>query len=228
MKLAIVTAVFGDGHRKLAELTLPTIRRYAEFLGAELVVLDEALKWGHPHWEKFQIADIITRVDRVAWIDIDAIINPKAESIFDFVPAGHFGALYDIPFYRMDYHGHIALTAELLGYDLTKWDWNYSNMGIFVCDASHSALFDRPRTLVKGGLPEQTYLSMRRSELGIPFFDIGPRFNQIRVHLCPPTAAQLRADIVHYAGWLGRRDTPDSVVTTFAQIKDDLAAWDVQ
>jgi hypothetical protein len=225
-KLAVVTAAFGEGHLKLAATTLPSIRAYANRLGAELVVLGEALFWGHPHWEKFQLAEVLKRVDRVAWIDIDAIVNPKAHSVFDAVPIGSFGALYDVPFHRMDYHGHVALTQQLLGMSEASWDWNYANMGVFVCDAAHNALFNKPSVLARGGLPEQTYLNLRRSELGIRFHDITSEFNNIREWLCPTTEAQLTSSIVHYAGWLGRRDVLDSVTVTIQQAKKDLAVWE--
>jgi hypothetical protein len=84
----IVTGAFGE-HVKLAELTVPTIKAYADQCRADFHCLSgkDAEGWPTPHWAKLGIRDMLKQeggwYDEAAWIDCDAVVRPGAPSLFD-------------------------------------------------------------------------------------------------------------------------------------------------
>lgn len=92
----IVTGAFGS-HERLAELTIPTIKTYADGCRADFHCLSgkDAEGWPSPHWAKLKIKNMLRQeggwYDEAAWIDCDAIVRPTAPSIFD-IAGGKFGA----------------------------------------------------------------------------------------------------------------------------------------
>ncbi len=55
----VVTIIMiGEAYRRMGELTIPTIRRYAEKIGAEFQIIDTPKVKKHPYWEKLQIRDL--------------------------------------------------------------------------------------------------------------------------------------------------------------------------
>ena len=63
-KFAVVTIACGDAYQKIAKLTHPTIKAYADKIGAEFIVIDKSDR-SSPHWMKFQLHDLLNQYDRI-------------------------------------------------------------------------------------------------------------------------------------------------------------------
>lgn len=96
MKRIIVTGAFG-AHEKLAEMTTPTIKAYADRCRADFHCLSgkDTEGWPAPHWAKLKIKGMLRQdggwYDEAAWIDCDAIVRKDAPNLFT-ICCGRFGA----------------------------------------------------------------------------------------------------------------------------------------
>ena len=58
MKTALVTGAFGDRYLRMAEVTFPNLKAYADRIGADFHALKvRRFPQGTPHWDKLQIGD---------------------------------------------------------------------------------------------------------------------------------------------------------------------------
>ena len=60
MKHLVLTIAVGDDYCQMASYTHPTIKAYAERIGADFLCIDES-NTSTPHWEKFQIFDLLNK-----------------------------------------------------------------------------------------------------------------------------------------------------------------------
>lgn len=82
-KLAVCTIVIGEAAEQLAEYTLPRIRKYADRINADLIVID---KCNYPQWpmaNKFAIGSVVKNYDRTYYVDIDVWIRDKCPNVFE-------------------------------------------------------------------------------------------------------------------------------------------------
>jgi hypothetical protein len=106
MKKAVVTVAVGKALEWL-EISEPSMRAYAERVGAEFIKLTDVTCPPFPEGEKWQTNDLFDIYDRILFVDADIVIRPGAPNLFELVPEDHVG-LYD------DYH------------DLKGWAWVYA------------------------------------------------------------------------------------------------------
>ncbi len=79
----------------MANLTLPFLKYYANKIGADFIILNNVVINGTvPHYEKFQLYDLLEIYDRILYIDIDVIVTEKCPNLFDIVPIDSFGIGY--------------------------------------------------------------------------------------------------------------------------------------
>jgi len=222
MKLAIVTAVFGDSHRKLSKLSIPIMREYASQLGADLVSLeDRRFHDRSPHWEKMRIREVLDIYDRIAWIDVDVIIHPKAPSIFDACPLGSFGA-FDEGRIFTDRVNNLAPESSFYGIPLKPTrPFTYFNSGVMVADKSHAGIFVQPTHAAPNSIMhDQTYLNLQLQATNSPFVDLTSKWNGL--HSVHGENDRKQLYTVHYAGWPKTFDWVEKVI---AQMKVDLINW---
>lgn len=98
----LVTLVLGEFHQDHFERYFrPGWQRYCERHGIDLLAIDEPLdqsaraRTRSPAWQKCLILSDarVRRYQRVAWIDADILIHPKAPDVFDHVRPGLVGAV---------------------------------------------------------------------------------------------------------------------------------------
>jgi lipopolysaccharide biosynthesis glycosyltransferase len=220
----IVTAIFGDAYWRLADVSLPTIRAYANRLKVDLVVLEKRrFPDRHPYWEKFASADLLTVYERVCWIDVDAIVNPSAPSIFEAAPADAFSA-FDEGKVFVDRQEQLLKDAEFYGADESKissWAHRYFNIGVMVFGRSHADLFRQPSVAKKSSImPEQTYLNLGLVMKRTRCHDLTSIWNGL--HSIHDEHDRKHLNVVHYAGW---PRTTLWVETMTEQMKADLENW---
>jgi hypothetical protein len=222
VKKAIVTAVFGESHRRLSNLSVPIMRQYASKIDANLVVLqDRHFHDRPPHWEKMRIHEVLESHDQIAWVDVDVIIHPKAPSIFDACPLGSFGAFDEGKVFtdRAD-----NLAPESAFYDIPlkpSRPFTYFNSGVMVADKSHAGIFVQPQhTWPNTAMHDQTYLNLMLQATGSPFVDLTSRWNGL--HSIHGRGDRQALWTVHYAGYPKTADWVDRVL---AEMKTDLSAF---
>jgi lipopolysaccharide biosynthesis glycosyltransferase len=222
MKLAIVTAVFGDSHTRLSKLSAPIMRQYASQIGAELIVLQSRrFVDRHPYWEKMQIRDVLKVYDRVAWVDVDVIIHPRAPSIFDACPPESFGA-FDEGKVFVDRVNCLPAEAFFYGIPIRpNHRFTYFNSGVMVVDKSHEGIFVQPKCPAPNSImPDQTYLNLMLQATDSPFVDLTSKWNGL--HSIHGRSDRQSLWTVHYAGYPKTADWVDRVI---AEMRVDLAGF---
>lgn len=221
---AIVTGIFGADYWRIADVSLPTIRNYANRIGADLIVLEERFfpEW-HPYWEKLALGRLLTGYDSVAWIDLDAIVNPDAPDIFKEFHQQGFSA-FDEGRLFVDRPEQLLRDAKFYNLEnvVTRpRPFAYFNVGVMVASRAVRSLFTPPRRVKTDSImPEQTFLNLRLIETGFPFHDLTSKWNGL--HSIYKAGQRGDLHVVHYAGWprIG-----DWVGAMTGQMREDLAVW---
>ena len=95
-RCAVVTIAVGDRITGLRETVEPTHRYYANRIGADHIVIDQAKICGPKFGcEKFQIYNFFDGYDRILYIDLDAIPRPDCPDLFSLVPPNCLGVRYE-------------------------------------------------------------------------------------------------------------------------------------
>lgn len=195
------------------ELTEPSVQRYAERHGCDVVNLREPRldltvlrwrrRWRNLHLEKFQIHDLLEDYDRILYLDADVLIHPDAPNLFDRVPENAFGAV-----------------NEQLGLEAPKreqeWRWmqrrlgrlpntphRYFNAGVMLFSRQHQELFaHRGRRFAAGRWPDQNTLNYYAQREAVQMCWLSEEWNCMPVFGESFTQAERRrnAFMVHYAG----------------------------
>lgn len=221
---AIVTGIFGADYWRIADVSLPTIRNYANRIGVDLVVLEQRSfpEW-HPYWEKLALGRLLVGYEAVAWIDLDVVVHPEAPDLFKELHPQGFSAFDEGKFF-VDRAEQLVQDAEF--YDLENVitrvrPFTYFNVGVMVASRAVRSLFTPPRRVKPNSImPEQTYLNLRMIETGFPFHDLTSKWNGLHSIHKPGERQDLH--IIHYAGWMKE---PDWVETMTDQMQMDLECW---
>jgi predicted O-methyltransferase YrrM len=158
-KLAIVTLVTSPEWRQLAAITLPSQRCYAERLVADFVVLDKRV-YPHPHYDKWQIYDLLGCYDRILYLDADMIVRPDCPDLFVTVPPEYVGGENELPSWPPQ-RQNLERFCQRLGIGPLPCPY-YLNAGLFVVSTRHRELF-RPPEAIPADLPcpEQSHFNVR-------------------------------------------------------------------
>lgn len=222
---AIVTGIFGADYWRLADVSIPTIRNYANRISAELVVFEERrFPMWQSHWEKLALGQLLKHeYEAVAWIDLDAIVSPKAPDIFDELHPQGFSA-FDEGRIFVDRQEQLVRDAEF--YDLENIlprirAFSYFNSGVMVAGKAVRSLFIPPRKAKDDSvMSEQTFLNLRLIETGFPFHDLTSMWNGLHSIHRPGERGHLH--VVHYAGW---PRTDGWIESMTAQMREDLSQF---
>lgn len=214
---AVVTIAIGDTYQSLAKMTHASIKAYAEKIGAEFIVIDrQRVSVTSAHYEKFQIADLLNKYERIIYIDTDVIVRDDCPNLFEIVPENRLGAFDEgaIMERRQALLQCAADYNEPLKNEKT-WDGRYYNTGVMVISRMHKDLFKRPEKEI-WNYYEQSYLNLQILNREIRMFNLDYKFN--RMHALDKKTGEHRlvSYIVHYAGVLNGLDKV---------IPIDLARW---
>lgn len=197
---AVVTLCIGDKYDLIANKTHPTIKNYADSIGADFIVINTRLfnEAPTPHWEKFQIYDLLKKYNRIIYMDTDLIVRGDCPNLFDLVPENKLGI-----FNEGKFDSRLESIREAVMYykeELNEWDGTYYNTGVMVISRVQRNLFKPPKFMAPMGMYEQGYLNLRIIKDKIPVHDIQYRYN--RMTLMDKLTGENRLDsyIVHYAG----------------------------
>lgn len=192
---ALVTLCIGEGFEKISHLTHPLMNAYAKTTGSDFLVINKRKFQKLPvHFEKFQIAGILQKYDRVLFVDTDVVIRPDAPNLFDLVPLEKVGV------YMANIHSDChddsihSIQNEL---DDIGWHNEYFNSGVMLVSKPHVGLFDLSHGSFTG-FYEQTQLNYNLQKLNLPVFDITYRYNHVEAVGIPISGGS--SYFIHYAG----------------------------
>jgi hypothetical protein len=220
-KTLILTIAQGNLYSEMAFLTHPTIKAYADRIGAEFKVINEKkISSTSIHWEKFQIFDLLNIYDRILFVDTDIIIREDAPNLFDIVPKDKLGMFNEAPWTLRSRELMIDVCKQY-GVILSNWDGRYFNTGVMVISRAHKYLFKKP-DLEYFSFYEQTYLNMRIAEFVIKeelkIFELEYRFNRMTCMDRFTGEERFASYFIHYAGFPNR----DIILPL---IKTDIEKW---
>lgn len=213
---AVVTITMGE-HAKLAHLTHPTIKAYADKIGADFVVIkDRLISQTTPHWEKFQIYHMLSHYKRIIYLDTDIIVRDDCPNLFEVVPENKLGVFNEGPF--TDRRGAMQLAAEQYQTKLDDWDGVYFNSGVMVVSRQQRDIFVKPSEEIFN-FYEQSYLNLRAHKLRIELHKLNYNFNRMSCMDSVTGMHRLASYIVHYAGCPGMQQLMEI-------ISNDLKKWE--
>lgn len=216
-KKLVLTIAIGETYQKMKVHTHPSIRSYAKRIGAEFLSIEKPkISSTTPHWEKFQIYELLNEYDRILYIDTDIIIREDCPDLFEIVPSNQLGMFNEAPFTDRSKELMIDICKS---YDtkLEEWNGQYYNSGVMVISRTHKQIFKKPEKEIFNFF-EQSYLNMVIAMKQTNVFSLEYKFN--RMTCLDPIIGEDRfaSYIIHYAGY-------PSVDFVLAQIPKDMARW---
>jgi hypothetical protein len=215
---------FGD-FDKIAEVTHPIIKAYADKIGADFVVINEQrISKNFFHYEKFQIFDLFRNYHRIIYMDTDILIRDDCPSLFEIVPENKIGLFNEGRF--TDTVSIMQDACSKYGISLPKWDRQYYNTGVMVLSRIHRSVFKKPdmeADKFRSGNSfvyhfEQPYINLRVISGKHAVEEIDHSFNRMSLMDTLSGENRLSSHIVHYASASGVEDR-------LAIIKEDLKSW---
>ena len=209
-KKVVVTLGISDKEKKFGYFTFPTFRKYAKKINADFIVLEKE-KYGSC-FEKFQIYNLLSKYERVLFVNPNVIINPWCPDLFNIVPKNKFGAFIES---RIDNRDK-EIKYFQKEYGSIKWKKAYFNTGVMLVSKEQKDIFN-PKKLNKGinkGYESQSQINYNLQKFKISIYDIGLKFNHIDLKTKDD---RFDSNIISYAG-----RKPHGPRSWLDQVKEDL------
>lgn len=195
LKRAVVTLSIGEKYEKMRAVSEPTFKAYAEKCGADYICIDSfKLNLTDPHFEKWQMLELLFDYDRILFIDGDILVTPDAPDLFAMLPYSHLAGFFEDAF--EDRSGIIEQSQAKMG-DL-GWSKGYLNSGVGLYSWIHRPLFQKPngRYLVGPVVGEQDEYNYRIVKYGYKVCSLPHFFNHME--MCGRNFDE--SYFIHYAG----------------------------
>ena len=221
----ILTIAIGNDYERMSKLTHPSIESYAHKIKADYLCINKkSVSETSPHWEKFQIYDLLDKYDRIIYFDTDLIIRDDCDNLFEIIPDGELGMFNESPFTNRSMELMIDICKK---YDITLPDWNgkYYNSGVMVISNNHKELFKKPE-IEHFSFYEQSYLNMMIAHLNIKMFNLSYIYNRM-VCMDRLTGEERHASkIIHYAGYPNLEFVIDIIGRDIRKWQDSCGNYD--
>lgn len=217
-KNLVLTIAVGDFYQQLAQLSHPTLAAYAKKIDADFMSIDEPkISLTTPHWEKFQISELLKSYDRIIYLDTDLIVRPDTPNILDEVPYFKMG-MFDESLYTEDRAS--SLKQACFDYDFHDVEWNghYYNTGVMVLSRVHRDIFVKPEK-ENHNFFEQSYINAKILQTNTEVQSLKYWFN--RMSCIDKWIGEERHSsyIIHYAGFPNPQMLPQMMFK-------DLQRWE--
>ena len=214
----ILTLAIGNDYQQMAKITHPVIKKYAKKIGADFKCIDtQTTSKTSPHWEKFQIYDLLNRYDRILYIDTDIIIRDDCPNLFDIVPKYKLGMFNEASWTDRSKELIIDICKQY-GKTLPDWNGKYYNSGMIVLSKQHKYLFKKPDKEVFS-FYEQSYLNMMIALEKPLMYELPYKFNRMTCMDRFTGEERFAAYIIHYAGY-------PSIEWVLDLIPKDIKKWE--
>jgi hypothetical protein len=232
--VAVVTWVAGEAAYRWFSITGPAMKRYADRVGADFVVLDGF--GGQPYLlaNKFRVRQVLTQYgyEAVLFVDADALIQDHCLDFFSLIPQGHIGmldetALYDewmLAQYRREALALVASQNGRLNGDEVA---SPRNSGLYYLPASLADVLVAPLDPFpicgrNGATVEQTWTSLQVARSSAPVFELCYPLHHWVWYADQSENLAKNAMVLHFAG-LG--DSPEA---RYRRLKHYAEARDVR
>ena len=209
--IAVVTWVAGEKAYEWFSITGPAMKRYADRVGADLIVLDGF--GGQPYGlaNKFRVKQVLTQYvyDAVLFVDADALIQDHCVDLFRLVPDGHIGMLDESSLYDewmlAQYRREALALAKSQGMPLRHEDVPPPrNSGLYYLPASYAHVLDHPTQSFpicgrNGATVEQTWMSLKVAESAAPIYEFDSHQHWLW-YADQSEQKAVDAMVVHFAG----------------------------
>ena len=243
MKKIILTMLAGK-YQMLKPLVFPLLQHYSKKCKADLYCIEEYTNQDVPHMEKFEIFGLLSKYDRLLYIDGDMLVRPDCPNLFSLVPNNYFAAYdevsemwdYDDIHMRINDVNQLAILNNLplipypeindfhlspVFYSDKNIPIKYFNAGMFLLGKKHKSIFkkiDLKMTKFKFWT-DQSYINWYLQHNKIPTYDLPVCFNQMPHNRYKNY--QTSSFILHYAGVPG-------IENRLQAMQLDLKAWQEQ
>lgn len=212
----VLTIAIGEYYNRIAKITLPFLKEYAEKIGADFILINEFNeKYITQKWNKFYISELLNDYRRIIYLDIDIIVRKDCPNLFDIVPENELGMFNEgryVP--RFEF---LEQASEYYGEPLKKWNGKFFNSGVMVISRIHKQLFRMPQG-IDYVETDQPYLNLRILNDNIKMFELDYRFNRMDILDSVCGISRLDSYIVHYAG------APENQI--FSVLNNDILQWE--
>ena len=200
MRKLVLTIAIGKDYKKIAELTHFTIKKYAKKIEADFLCINsQKISQTTPHWEKFQIYNLLNQYDRILYIDTDIIIRDDCPDLFDIVPENKLGMFNEAPW--TDRSKELLIdTCKQYNTTLPDWNGKYYNTGVMVISKQHKYLFKKPDKEIFN-FYEQSYLNMVIAMEKPLISELSYKFNRMTCMDKFTGEERFESYIIHYAGY---------------------------
>lgn len=205
MKRNLVLTMGDENFRVITDISFPLMKEYADKIGADFCVIS---KRAYPDvnicYEKFQARGFLERYSRIAYLDGDVLVRPRAVNLFNVVPYGHFAAVDEMECLTPWTQEWLLEQASPYGW-VGAWEGAHFNAGVMVFDETHKRLFENP---IITNIPwwDQPCLNVAVKRLEIPFLSLPVEFNTMPYHVCWRLGdIAHKAHMIHFAGPMERK-----------------------
>lgn len=213
---AIVTICIGKAHESIFKISRPTLENYANKIGADFVVIDKPkISTTSPHYEKFQLYDILTKYRRIIYLDCDLIVRPDCPDLFEKVPEDKIGIFNEGKF--KDNTATMKEASRIYNIPLDDYKGDYYNTGVIVFSRMHRDIWEKPVVEDIYNHFEQSYMNLILLSRHAKITDLTYRYNRMKEADEYTGEHRLNCYIIHYAGIL--QNTPDIM-------GQDLERWE--
>lgn len=198
MSNLVLTISVGEHYNKVAKVTLPSIKKYAEKIGADFLNID-----GHnpeyitQKWNKFHIHSLLNKYKRIIYFDIDILIREDCPNLFDIVSENKLGMFNEGRFdARLPW---VEQASEYYNEPVKKWNGKFYNSGVMVISRIHKQIFKLPKG-IDFVETDQPYINLRIINDKVEMHDLDFRFNRMDILDKFCGISRLDSYVVHYAG----------------------------
>ena len=216
MRSLVLTIAVGEPYASIAKITHPSLKAYAQKIGAEFKCIDQVMiSKTSAHYEKFQIFHLLNAYDRIIYLDTDLIVRADTPNLFDIVPRDAFAA-FNEGLWIPERGKALAMACEQHKEEIKDWNGVYYNTGVMVVSRPHKHLFVKPDN-EEWNFYEQSYLNIKVIKARCKTLDLDYRFNRMSCMDKFTGEHRLCSYIVHYAGVLNG---------VHGAMRNDLARWE--
>lgn len=225
-KHLVLTISIGEKFKQIADITHKSIKQYANKINAEFLCIDDNYKLNNskldlesPHWNKFQINNLLDKYDRILYIDTDIIIRNDCPNLFDIIPEDKIG-MFNEGKYESRFQ---PLEQAVKAYDeqISDWDGSYYNTGVIVISKQHKDLFISPSIIHPLAMFEQSYINLQiiKHKDKYSMFDLNYKFNRMNLMNKIIGEPRFASYMIHYAGF-------NQHYEMLFLMENDLKEWD--
>lgn len=195
---ALITVTIGTVYHKIATLSHPTFKNYADKYNLAFEIIEE----GETYFAKLKLYNLLDKYDRILFMDTDTIIRNDCPNLFDIVPETKFGAFDEHNMANTkekEIHKKIMLEASKF-YQLPIDNFKFFNTGVMVISQIHKQIFQKAEMYLNTDYYDQLLINLRLGYLNIDTQDIGYKFNRMPYVENRVSGMRLDCYIIHYAG----------------------------